>query len=74
MKITDVCYRVSIKSYMNTIPGRFNGTKNFDVISAIKMWRDLNFVAQIVYEWTEKIDLWTDRCGTSGSTLKGDEE
>ena len=35
--MTDVCYRVSIKSYVNTIIGRFNGTKYFDVISAKKM-------------------------------------
>jgi len=69
MKITDVCYRVSIKSYMNTIIGRFNGTKYFDVLSAKKMWRDLNSVAQVIYEWTEKRNLWT-----AGSTLKGDEE
>jgi hypothetical protein len=37
MKITDVCYTVSIKLYMNTNIGRFNGKKNFDVISAKKM-------------------------------------
>lgn len=52
--MTDVCYRVSIKSYMNTIIGRFNGTKSFDVISAKKMWKYLSSVAQAYMNEPEK--------------------
>lgn len=33
----DVSYRVNIISCMNTIIGKFDGTKYFDVISAKKM-------------------------------------
>lgn len=46
----------------------------FDVISAKKTFRDLHSVAQVMYEWTGKRDLGTDLYGTSGSTLKGDED
>lgn len=47
-------YRVNVSLKLIAVVGRFNGTKNFDIISEKKAFRMINYLAYVINKQVEK--------------------